>query len=102
MEKLTVHTRYGYQIKGLSPLAHDYDLNELKVLIDTASRLAQYEDTGLSPEQVRKLKEKQTPIKAKKIILINYATIYRCPACDNDEIAGVDYCPFCGQKIDWD
>jgi len=56
MERLTVHTRYGYQIKGLSPLAHDYDLRELKVIGDAASRLAKYEATELCSDEIKTLK----------------------------------------------
>lgn len=56
-ERLTMWTRYGYQIKGLSPIAHDFDLHECKVLGDAAARLAAYEESGLSPEEVQKLKK---------------------------------------------
>lgn len=54
-ERLTMWTRYGYQIKGLSPIAHDFDLHECKVLGDAAARLAAYEESGLSPEEVQEL-----------------------------------------------
>lgn len=54
-ERLTMWTRYGYQIKGLSPIAHDFDLYECKVLGDATARLAAYEDSGLLPEEVQEL-----------------------------------------------
>lgn len=70
-------------------------------------RLAQYEETGLSPRQIKKL------IPAK---VTHEATIYRygtCPTCHNVvsdfEKWGeqtvhitVAYCKFCGQALDWE
>lgn len=63
-------------------------------------RLAEYEDTGLTPEEIGELKEKQNPKKAtwKKGFFGGYA----CPVCG--EIFTVKkslYCPICGQAIDW-
>lgn len=53
--RLTVLTPYGYQIKGLSPLAHDFDLHELQILNYASEKLAAYEASGLTPEEVQEL-----------------------------------------------
>ena len=41
--------------------------------------LKKYEDTGLTPEQVRELAEKQKPMKVEKLKSAQYP--YRCPTC---------------------
>lgn len=30
------------------------------------------------------------------------ATLFRCPSCKNVPVWPHDYCPKCGQKIDWE
>jgi len=62
--KLTTCTRYGQQIKGLSLLAHDFDLRECKILGTVAKRLAAYEDTGLTPEQIEAQQQEIDLLKA--------------------------------------
>lgn len=82
---------------------HDY--------IGASERLAAYEDTGLTPEQVRELKERNT---AKvpdyegdgcdKDGNIIYDT-WICPNCgEKYEVDYDDYehCPKCGQAIQWE
>lgn len=78
---------------------HDYTM--------AAERLAEYEDTGLAPEQIMELKERNTP---KEAIYEGdgYADgkmvydIWICPNCgakyevDYDDY---DFCPNCGQMI---
>lgn len=74
-----------------------------------ATRLAEYEDTGLTPKQVQQLKERDTA----KIPHIegdgcdnNGNIIYDtwiCPNCKEYyevEYDDYDFCPKCGQKID--
>lgn len=55
LERLTVRTLYGCKIKGLPPYVNKPDKN--KLLSEVAARLAAYEDSGLSPEEVQKLKK---------------------------------------------
>lgn len=70
------------------------------------ARLAEYEDTGLDPEQVQQLKELYTaekPIKTTDETGIRYTDSYRCPNCGgNFTGTGVaDFCYHCGQRLDW-
>ena len=60
-------------------------------------RLAEYEDTGLTPEQVMELKERDT---AKKIEI--NAGIPTCPVCGRRIVKCYDFCPDCGQRIGWE
>lgn len=73
------------------------------------TQLARYEDTGLTPEEIISLKERNTP-KKPDYEGDGYADgelvydTWICPNCgtkyevDYDEY---DYCPECGQAIDW-
>ena len=70
-------------------------------------RLAQYEETGLSPQQIKKL------IPAK---VTHEATLYQCGTCptchnvvsdfekwgDKTILITVAYCKYCGQALDWE
>ena len=69
-----------------------------------ATQLARYEDTDLTPEQIRELKERDT---AKPPIDIedNYG-FFVCPSCGNSIYASDDFeshkfCLNCGQRILW-
>ncbi|MFR5738045.1 MAG: hypothetical protein ACLUEC_02535 [Coprococcus sp.] len=69
-------------------------------------RLKKYEDTGLTPEQVQQLKERDTekkPIKTTEETGIRYTDSYRCPNCGgNFTGTGIaDFCYHCGQRLDW-
>ena len=67
-------------------------------------RLGEYEDTGLEPEDIAVLKEKQTPIKPQEVLLV-HGRGYECGNCGNElsvsEFDGI-YCHWCGQKLDWE
>lgn len=70
------------------------------------ARLTEYEDTGLTPEQVQQLKERDTakkPIKTTEETGIRYTDSYRCPNCGgNFTGTGIaDFCYHCGQRLDW-
>lgn len=70
------------------------------------ARLTEYEDTGLTPEQVQELKERDTakkPIKTTEETGIRYTDSYRCPNCGgNFTGTGIaDFCYHCGQRLDW-
>lgn len=67
--------------------------------------LKEYEDTGLTPEQIMELKERDT---AKPPIDIedNYG-FFVCPSCGNSIYASDDFeshkfCLNCGQRIRWE
>lgn len=56
--------------------------------------LKEYEDTGLTPEQIMELKERDT---AKKIEI--NAGIPTCPVCGRRIVKCYDFCPDCGQRL---
>lgn len=75
-----------------------------------------YEDTGLTPDQIRKLKDRDTakaPIKP-KTALDAYYHEPSCPNCGREftpKICGYkmpqaigyfDFCPACGQRLKWE
>lgn len=63
-----------------------------------ATRLAEYEDIELTPEQVQELKERDT---AKKLEEWADGSLH-CPNCEADNTCmGLKFCIECGQRIDW-
>ena len=59
-------------------------------------RLAEYEDTGLTPPEIMELKERDT---AKKVELIN-GGVPVCPVCGHRVVRCYDFCPDCGQRLE--
>lgn len=57
--------------------------------------LADYEDTGLTPEQIRELRERDKPRK----IELN-AGVPICPVCGRRVVRCYDFCPDCGQRLE--
>lgn len=57
-------------------------------------QLKAYEDTGLTPDQIMKLKERDMP---KKIEL--NAGVPICPVCGRRVVKCYDFCPDCGQRL---
>ncbi len=68
-------------------------------------RLAEYEDTGLTPEQVQELKEKQIPKPPEYEYIPQYkyaSPTAICPICKGiveSPLMNDDYCRDCGQAI---
>lgn len=68
-------------------------------------RLAEYEDTGLTPEQIMELKERDTakaPIDADE----DYG-FFTCPSCGeaiyaSDDFKSHKFCLNCSQRIRWE
>lgn len=100
MERLT-HKRVNGIKKGYwSPNKKD----------ELVQRLAEYENTGLTPEQVNELKERYTKKKPDENGCPE-KTHYKCPNCgyipltiyaDGYCLGNMpNYCEQCGQKIDW-
>ena len=80
---------------------HYEDCPEINRLYE---RLAEYEDTGLTPQEIMELKDRDT---AKPPIDIedNYG-FFVCPSCGNSIYASDDFeshkfCLNCGQRIQW-
>lgn len=66
--------------------------------------LADYEDTGLTPEQIRELKERNTA-KAAIITGDNRAIgckVGECPTCGAMTRDYLEFCSECGQRIKWE
>lgn len=78
--------------------------NKKQELID---RLAAYENTGVDPEQIRDLKERDTgmlleDIRGKKDKgHIRFGT---CPNCRKlvSDVEGENFCKNCGQRLKWE
>lgn len=73
-----------------------------------AARLAEYEDTGLTPEQVQKLKERDTakkPIKTKGLKNFHgniYKVVGECSNCGCGVNSFMMFCDECGQRLKWE
>lgn len=59
-------------------------------------KLADYEDTGLTPEQIQKLKERDTVKEARPIS--ENALHVVCANCKQIIFKGCIFCPECGQR----
>ena len=74
---------------------------------ELVQRLAKYENTGLTPEQVQELKERDTakrPSETKKLKDFNgsvYKVVGKCPNCGCDVNSMMKFCDECGQRLDW-
>lgn len=76
-------------------------LNIAAMVHDTRNRLEElklYEDTGLTPEQIRELKERDTAKMCKQSIFDHDSIT--C-ICGSDMGKGVEFmfCPWCGQRL---
>ena len=68
------------------------------------TQLARYEDTGLTPEQIMELKERDTAKVAEKY---DYYGYFECLSCGEAIYAGDDFeshkfCKNCGQRLQWE
>ncbi|HIZ77396.1 MAG TPA: hypothetical protein H9669_07235 [Firmicutes bacterium] len=75
---------------NISEMAHDVRkrLEELK----------HYEDTGLTPDQIRELKERDTEYFCKTSIFDPESVVCKC-GNDIEKDSGFDFCPYCGNRI---
>lgn len=76
---------------------------------ELVQRLAEYEDTGLTPEQVQQLKERDTEKRLDISSRCEEHTHYKCPTCGNilmTEYKGyrigriTEFCDKCGQRLE--
>lgn len=75
-------------------------------LYNAVALLEEYEDTGLTPEQVQELKERDTAKVATKVSDsgVRYTDDYICPNCGKHFIGtGIaEFCYHCGQRLKWE
>ena len=69
------------------------------------TQLARYEDTGLTPEQIRELKERDTA-KAPTEVSDEYG-YFECQSCGmaiyaSDNFESHKFCLNCGQRLEWE
>ena len=99
----------AYNILDIANYEGEKEFNE--ILKNISLRLKQYEDTDLTPEQIRDLKERDTE-KAPEIHKNKYSDTYTCPNCKlvlihRDETGWFcgkryNFCPDCGQRLKWE
>lgn len=67
--------------------------------------LKKYEDTGLTPEEIMELKERDTA-KAEIITGYNYSVgckVGTCPKCgEMGRVDFLEFCSDCGQRLKWE
>lgn len=103
MERLTKKSNVGeyLPVRHLN-LRHE-DTTSEQNLTDILDGLGKYEDTGLTPEEIREIAEKEEPKKVEEVAL-PYGKGFECKNCGNElsvnEFNGI-YCHWCGQKLDW-
>lgn len=98
MERLVVKSKagslyYNDTEQGVKLEPHEITPHQRRLLLE---RLHVYEDTGLTPEQIRELKERDTA-KAPKHAPTGYGMI--CPICGNLVQVWQKHCGWCGQKL---
>lgn len=75
--------------------------------------LKKYEDTGLTPDQINALRERDTAKVPEKFIIDSETKIgairfgkgtkiYRCPECGRMLVYQDHYCRNCGQRLKWE
>lgn len=77
---------------------HSCDFMDDGIYIDM-NRLREYEDTGLTPDEINALRERDTA----KAIVVDDMTggikLYSCPICDTPVHEKDNFCPECGQRL---
>ena len=95
MERLTFYRMSGIKEGHWSP-------KKKQELVD---RLADYEGTGLTPEQIMELKERDMEKAPTEVS--EECSYFECPSC-GELICAIDYleshhfCLNCGQRIKWE
>ena len=98
-ETVVVYTKGKYEDTTAGEMMDEDIRNVMK-------RLCEYEDTGLNPEQIMKLKERDTakaPVKDTNSG-VRYTDDYICPNCGR-HFTGTGiatFCYHCGQRIRWE
>ena len=94
---VVVYTRGKYKDTTAGEMEHKDIRNVMKHLSD-------YEDTGLTPERIYELEERDTA-KAAIITGYNYAVgckVGKCPKCGAMARDYMEFCNDCGQRLKWE
>ena len=87
---VVVYTRGKYEDTTTGEMRHEDIRNVMR-------RLSDYEDTGLTPEQIRKLKDRDT---AKAPVPSPVGTDGMvCSSCGKKALPWDRFCPECGQRF---
>lgn len=81
-------------------------LNIAEMARDVRKRIEElkpYEDTGMTPDEINALRDRDVAMKIKEI----HVDEYYCPACSAENncdqgIVGDKFCPVCGQRLKWE
>ena len=60
--------------------------------------LSEYENTGLTPEQIMEMKERDTEYFCKTSIFDHESVVCKC-GNDLEKDSGFKFCPYCGNRI---
>lgn len=105
MERLTVSMYgcvfYNDDETGLKLEPCEIDPHRVRLLLEA---LEKYEDTGLTPQEVQALKERDT---AKSAIITGYnraigCKVGECPKCGMLARDYMNFCNDCGQRLEWE
>ena len=94
---VVVYTRGEYEDTTAAEMEYEDIRNVMK-------RLSEYEDTGLTPERIRELKERDVA-KAAIITGCNRSIgckVGECPKCGAMTRDYLEFCNDCGQRIKWE
>lgn len=94
MERLTRRIKNGDFAMNIIDNQNDVMDN----YIMACDRLADYEDTGLTPGQIMKLKERDMAKMCKQSIF-DYDSITCICGADMDKDVEFMFCPWCGQRL---
>lgn len=86
----------AYNILDIASHAGEGEFDEILKTISLG--LKHYEDTGLTPEQIRELKERDT---AKNPVPSQFKSEMVCPVCGSTAYPWNTFCDECGQRL-WD
>ena len=76
------------------------NIDVLKTAISAIQELQEYKKLG-ALEEVREAVEKQKA-QEPQLMYGMYGRVYLCKKCGNEFELSSQYCPFCGQKQDWE
>ena len=110
MERLVLKSKVGSLYfndteRGLKLEPHEIETHQRRLLL---KRLYAYEDTGLTPEQIMELKERDTAKASEEIKDAFGDARLVCPHCKNSVINYFNrsrppqFCMICGQHLKWE